>query len=76
LTQHEVLLFSLALAIMLMVHRAVWPQLTRTLFRITDIGTKGRRAILTAVGMALLSASIFHEKIPDLLKELVKGFGG
>jgi hypothetical protein len=41
-----------------------------------DIGTKGRRAILTAVGVALLSASIFHEKIPDLLKEVIKAFGG
>jgi hypothetical protein len=69
------LLFIL-LIVILLIHRAIWPLLSRTLFRMQDIGTKGRRAILTAVGMALLSASIFHEKIPDLLKEVIKAFGG
>jgi hypothetical protein len=69
-------LLFVVLAAILIVHRAVWPLLTRTLFKMTDIGTKGRRAILTAVGMALLSASFFHEKIPDLLKEVIKAFGG
>jgi hypothetical protein len=64
------------LALILLIHRATWPLLARTLFKMQDIGTKGRRAILTAVGMALLSASIFHEKIPDLLKEVIKAFGG
>jgi len=42
----------------------------------TDIGTKGRRAILTSVGLALLSASVFGGKLPELLKGLVKIFGG
>jgi glucose-6-phosphate isomerase len=41
-----------------------------------DIGTKGRRAILTAVGLALLSASVFGGKFPEFLKEFVKIFGG
>jgi hypothetical protein len=64
------------LAAVLLVHRAIWPLLTRTLFRMTDIGTKGRRAILTAVGLALLSASVFGDKAPDLFKDLMKIFGG
>ena len=64
------------LALMLLIHRLFWPFLNRSLFRLTDIGTKGRRAILTAVGVSLLSASIFHDKIPDLLKEVIKAFGG
>jgi hypothetical protein len=64
------------LAALLLLHRALWPLLTRTLFRMQDIGTKGRRAILTTVGMALLSASIFGGKVPDLFKSFVKIFGG
>jgi len=64
------------LVILLLIHYACWPILVRTLFKMQDIGTKGRRAILTAVGISLLSASIFHEKIPDLLKEVIKAFGG
>ena len=69
------LLFAF-LAVLLLIHRAVWPLLTRTLFRMTDIGTKGRRGILTAFGVALLSASVFGEKVPDLFKDLMKVFGG
>jgi hypothetical protein len=64
------------LAILLLIHRATWPLLNRTLFRMADIGTKGRRAILTAVGTALLSTSVFHDKIPDLLKEIIRALGG
>jgi hypothetical protein len=64
------------LAVLLLIHRLFWPLLTRTLFRMADIGTKGRRAILTAVGLALSSASVFGGKFPDLLKDLMKIFGG
>jgi hypothetical protein len=64
------------LASMLLLHRLLWPFLTRTLFRMTDIGTKGRRSILVAIGVALLSASVFGGKFPELLKDLVKAFGG
>jgi hypothetical protein len=71
-----VALFYVLLALLLLIHRALWPLLTRTLFRMTDIGTKGRRAILTSVGLALLSASVFGGKLPELLKGLVKIFGG
>jgi hypothetical protein len=69
------LIFAL-LALTLLLHRLMWPLLTRTLFRMQDIGTKGRRAILTTIGMALLSASIFGGKVPDLFKSFVKIFGG
>jgi hypothetical protein len=69
------LLFVL-LATLLLIHRALWPLLTRTLFRMADIGTKGRRAILTAIGISLLGTSVFGEKFPELLKEFVKAFGG
>lgn len=69
------LLFAL-LAVLLLIHRAVWPLLTRTLFKMQDIGTKGRRGILAAVGVALLSTSVFGEKVPDLFKDLMKVFGG
>jgi hypothetical protein len=71
-----VALFYVLLAVLLLIHRALWPLLTRTLFRMTDIGTKGRRSILTTVGLALLSVSVFGGKFPELLKDLVKIFGG
>ena len=58
------------LAVLLLIHRAVWPLLTRTLFRMQDIGTKGRRAILTAVGLYLMGASGW--KVPGLFKQLVE----
>jgi hypothetical protein len=69
-------LLFLILALLLLIHRAVWPILIRTLFRMQDIGTKGRRAILTAVGVALLGSSVFGEKVPELLKDLIKILGG
>jgi len=69
------LLFAL-LAALLLIHRAVWPLLTRTLFRMQDIGTKGRRAILTSIGVALLGTSVSGGKFPELLKDLIKSFGG
>lgn len=69
------LLFVL-LALILIVHRSVWPLLTRTLFRMADIGTKGRRAILTTVGIALLGTSVFGGKFPELMAKLIEKFGG
>lgn len=58
------------LVMTLLIHRAFWPLLNRTLFRITEIGTKGRRGILMTVGLALLGLS--GAELPDLLKELAK----
>jgi len=67
-----VLLFIL-LATILLIHRALWPLLTRTLFRMQDIGTKGRRGILMTAGLALLGWS--GVKLPEVVKELLKGLG-
>lgn len=61
------------LAAILLIHRALWPLLTRTLFRMADIGTKGRRAILTTVGLALLAAGI-SGKVPELVQKLIEKF--
>jgi hypothetical protein len=63
------------LAAVLLVHRAVWPLLTRTLFRMADIGTKGRRAILTTAGLALIAAGVTG-KVPELLQKLIEKLGG
>ena len=54
------LLFVLP-SVLLLVHRAFWPLLTRTLFRMTDIGTKGRRGILIVIGLALITHSLHIE---------------
>jgi hypothetical protein len=68
-------LLFVGLALLLLIHRAVWPLLSRTLFRMTDIGTKGRRAILTTVGFALLAAGVTG-KVPELLQKLIEKLGG
>jgi hypothetical protein len=70
----DVALFVL-LALMFLIHRALWPLMTRTLFRIQDIGTKGRRAILTTIGFALLAAGVTG-KVPELLQKLIERLGG
>lgn len=62
------------LAVMLLLHRCVWPLLNRSLFRVTYIGTNGRRAILLTTGVALLGASLFGGKFPDLLQKLIERF--
>jgi hypothetical protein len=68
-------LLFVGLALLLLIHRAVWPLLSRTLFRMTDIGTKGRRAILTTVGFALLAAGVTG-KVPELVQKLIEKLGG
>jgi hypothetical protein len=66
------LLFVL-LAAMLLIHRLLWPLLTRTLFRIQALGTIGRRGILVTVGLTLLGWSGVH--LPELARELLKALG-
>jgi hypothetical protein len=66
------LLFVL-LALMLLIHRILWPLLLRTLFRVQAIGTAGRRAILMAIGLSLMGVSGW--KVPELLKEILKTLG-
>ena len=69
------LLLFAVLAAFLLVHHLLWPLLTRTLFKMADVGTKGRRAILTTVGLALLAAGI-SGKVPELVQKLIEKFGG
>jgi hypothetical protein len=67
------LLFVL-LAVMLLLHRCIWPVLSRTVFKMQDIGTKGRRGILVTVGLAFLGWS--GVQLPELLKKLIEKLGG
>jgi hypothetical protein len=62
-------LLFVILALILLLHRGVWPLIGRTLFRIQDIGTKSRRAILASVGVGLLG-------LPQLLKQLIEKLVG
>jgi hypothetical protein len=64
------------LALILLVHRLVWPLLARTLFRMQDIGTKGRRGVLVAVGLALLAAALHVEKFSELFKKIIEKLAG
>jgi hypothetical protein len=48
----------LLLAAALLIHRALWPLLNRSVFRLQEIGTKGRRAILISLGAAFLGAGM------------------
>lgn len=41
-----------------------------------NIGTKGRRAILTSIGIALLGISVFGGKFPELMAKLIEKLGG
>jgi hypothetical protein len=66
------LLFEI-LALMLLVHRVFWPLLSRILFRVQDIDTKGRRGLLVTVGIGLMGWS--GVQLPKLMKDLVNGFG-
>jgi len=68
------MLFVLLAAILLM-YRLFWPLLTRTLFRMQDVGTKGRRAILTTIGVALLGTSLFGGKFPELWGKIIEHLG-
>lgn len=70
----DVLLASLfvLLALLFLIHRALWPVLTRSIFRVQDIGTKGRRGILLMVGLSLLGWCV---KLPELARELLKALG-
>jgi hypothetical protein len=63
----------LLLAALMLIHRFFWPLLNRTLFRVQDLGIKGRRLLLASVGLALLIAT---RELPDWFKEIVKAFSG
>jgi hypothetical protein len=57
------------LALILLLHRALWPLLNRTVFRIQEAGIKGRRAILVTIGIALLG-------LPELIKRVMEKVAG
>jgi hypothetical protein len=63
----------LLLAALMLIHRLFWPLLNRTLFRIKDVGIKGRRVFLVSVGLALLIAA---RELPDWFKEIIKALTG
>jgi hypothetical protein len=67
-------LLFVALAVVLLVHRAFWPLLCRTLFRVQSVGTKGRRGILFAVGLGLIGWS--GVQIPGWVRDLAKALAG
>jgi hypothetical protein len=62
------LLFVL-LALMLLIQFAIWPLLTRTLFRITDM--KVRRGILVAIALGLIAGSLHVEKLSELFGKII-----
>jgi hypothetical protein len=67
-----------ALALLLLIHRCIWPILTRSLFRMQEIGIQGRRGILFAAGLALLVAGFHIEKLelPEWVKAIVEAAKG
>jgi len=67
-------LLFVGLAAILLVHRALWPLLCRTLFRVQAIGTRGRRSILVAAGFALVSWSGLS--VPAWIKSVAKVLSG
>ncbi len=62
------------LALVLLIHRALWPLLNRSVFRLQEIGTRGRRAVLVSLGLGLLGVSTganvaeWAKKASELLK--------
>jgi len=62
-------LFFVTLAAMLLIHRAVWPLLTRTLFRLQAVGVQGRRAVLLAIGFGLVGWSGIS--VPPIIRDIV-----
>lgn len=60
------------LILLLLIHRVLWPVLVRTVFRLQEVGTKGRRLILALVGVALATQSIAGRKVPEFVQELIK----
>ena len=67
-------LFFVFLALLLLLHRAVWPLLTRSVFRLQESGTKSRRAVLMTVGLSLLGTSIFGGEFPKLWQKILEHF--
>jgi hypothetical protein len=56
------------LAVLLLAHRAFWEPLNRTIFRIQEIGFKGRCALLYCIGLALLFGPSASSKMAEWVK--------
>jgi hypothetical protein len=71
-------LLFVVLALLLLIHRCIWPLLARSLFRMQEIGTKGRRGILFAAGLALLGAGLQAGKLelPGWIKAIIDAVKG
>lgn len=69
------LLFAVLCALLL-IHRLFWPLLNRTLFKMQDIGTKGRRSILVTVGIWFLKQSVFGGEFPKFMEKILEKVSG
>jgi hypothetical protein len=69
-------LLYVVLVLTLLIHALLWPLLNRALYYTQDLGTKGRRSILTSIGLGLLWLAVSGGKFPEFLKEVLKAFGG
>jgi hypothetical protein len=63
------------LAAALLVHRAIWPLLNRSIFRLQEIGAKSRRAILISLGLTLVAAGT-GENTWEWVKKIAEMLGG
>lgn len=63
------------LALVLLIHRALWPVLNRSVFRLQEIGANGRRAILISLGAALLGAAL-GAHAPAWVRKVAELLGG
>jgi hypothetical protein len=63
------------LAVLLLVHRVLWPLLNRSIFRFQEVGIKGRRAILVSVGLLLLGVGT-GDKLVEHVKKISELFKG
>jgi len=60
----------IAVSLLMLAHRAMWPVVYRTLYGLQRMGIKPRRAFLLAIGLALLSWAGFHA--PESVREIFK----
>lgn len=62
------------LAILMVVHRIIWPILARPVYALADLGMIQQRKLLGCVGLALLGFGI--GKLPEFVKQVISIFVG
>lgn len=62
------------LAILMVVHRIIWPILARPVYALADLGVIQQRKLLGCVGLALLGFGI--GKLPEFVKQVISIFVG